>query len=195
VTSVYLFLRDLCGQTAAVWRRQLPFLFNRSGFPSPKNSFLFFLSSTFIPPINTPMENETQLPMSDDELRAENEVLRLKLEVDHGMKDFGIQLTPEAENQWLKSVYEFEEMIKIAGEVSIFDLINKPIIKPWYVLKDDALTTELKRILDLLDQNGIGLTKMDEYDDAIFYRIITEELLPMKFSEFRKNPIFKTGVG
>lgn len=128
-------------------------------------------------------------PGSEDDLRAENEVIKLKLEVEYGMKGFGSTMSPELENQWLKSVYEFEEMFKKAKDITVYDLIGRPAFKRWYTVKKDRAFAELQRILRLLEAHGIGLTRLDVCDDAEFYRIITEEVFPMKFGQVLDGPI------
>ncbi len=127
-------------------------------------------------------------PGSEDDLRAENEVLKLKLELDHGMKGFGSVLNPRAENEWLKSVYDFEVMLKDTRGITIFELIGRPPVRRWYTLKIGNVTAELKKILALLEKNGIVLQNLESLDDMTFYRMITEEFLPMKFGDFSKGP-------
>lgn len=129
-------------------------------------------------------------PGSEDELRAENEVLKLKLEIEHGMNGFGSVLNPEQENQWLKSVYEFENLLIEAKDITLHELIGRPPLKRWYTLKPEKVQRELQKILGLLEKNGITLQRLRDYDEITFYRAITEELLPMKFGEFQKGPLF-----
>lgn len=48
--------------------------------------------------------------LTDEELAAENALLRLKLEMEFGMiMDESSQLSPRMANIWLKSVYAFEQ--------------------------------------------------------------------------------------
>ena len=127
-------------------------------------------------------------PGSEDDLRAENEVLKLKLEMDHGMKGFGSVLSPQAENEWLKSVYEFEDALKEGSGLTIFDLIGRPPVKRWYTLKMERVTIELRNLLTLLAKNGITLQNLNGLDDIASYRLITEEFLPMKLGDFANGP-------
>ena len=127
-------------------------------------------------------------PGSEDDLRAENEVLKLKLEMDYGMKSYGSVLSPLAENQWLKSVSEFEDLLSKSKGISIYELIGRPQVKPWHALKPEKVSFELKRILGLLEKNGITIQNLEGLDDMAFYRAITEELLPKKFGEFKDGP-------
>ena len=49
------------------------------------------------------MDDQTQ--STDDEIRAQNAVLRLKLEMEHGMKGCQTEgLSPTLENAWLTSI-------------------------------------------------------------------------------------------
>ena len=132
-------------------------------------------------------QNEFQ-PGSEDELRAENELLKLKLEIDHGMQGFGSRLGPKAENEWLKSVFEFENMLKESRDLTIYDLIGRPPIKRWYAIKKGSAGNELNKILTLLEKNGISIHNLDAADESAFYRAITEELLPTKLGNLGKGP-------
>ncbi len=50
------------------------------------------------------------MPLTADELEAENALLRLKLEMEFGMlMDESSNLDPKMANIWLKSVYAFEQ--------------------------------------------------------------------------------------
>jgi hypothetical protein len=131
---------------------------------------------------------------SEEDLRAENEVLKLKLELDHGMAGFGSRLSPKAENEWLKSVYDFEVMLKDSRGITIFDLIGRPVLTPWDKLKKETVKAELNKILALLHENGISLRNLEGADEGMFYRIITEELLPMKLADFGKGPLMSPAV-
>ena len=102
-------------------------------------------------------EDDEPLPGSEDDLRAENELIKLKLALDHGMTKYGSVLDPRVENQWLKSVYNFEEMLTGARGITSFDLSGRPVVKPWHVLKLENVTAELRMIQALLKKNGIAL--------------------------------------
>jgi hypothetical protein len=128
------------------------------------------------------------LPGSEDDLRAENELIKLKLELDHGMTQFSSTLGPGAENEWLKSIYDFEVMLSGAQRCTIFDLIGRPVVKPWHTLKRENVAAELKMIRALLEKNGIAIQSLESLDDLTFYQIITEEFLPMTLGDFKKGP-------
>ena len=133
-------------------------------------------------------DQQEPLPGSEDDLRAENEVIKLKLELEHGMTGHGSVLSPEVENQWLKSIYNFETMLTSAQGLTIYDLIGRPEVRPLHALKPEKVSAELKKVLGLLEKNGITIQNLERLDDLAFYRMLTEEFLPMKFGEFKKGP-------
>jgi len=159
-----------------------------SGFPYPQSFSFSATSATLVHQTTTMKDYHEPSPGSEDDLRAENEVLKLKLEMDHGMKGFGSVLSPQAENEWLKSVYEFEGILKESNGLTIFDLIGRPQLKRWYTLKMEKVTIELRSILTLLAKNGITLQNLNGLDDMASYRVITEEFLPMKLGDFANGP-------
>ena len=112
-----------------------------------------------------------------DEILAENNLLKLKLGLDHGMKMAAVSdLDPGVENKWLKSVYAFEEQFKDAKRIKLYDRIGRPTFKKWDSLNPDETTEELQRLRVLMENNGVELDCICEYDDAVIYRFLTEEL-------------------
>jgi len=114
---------------------------------------------------------------SEDELRSENMLLKLKLEMEHGMKMMDTSaLDPAMENQWLSDIYKFENQFKEAGQVKIYDKIGRPEYKRIEELKKEEITDELDRISDILAKHRISLDCICDYDDEIIYKFVTEEL-------------------
>src|SRR5580704_5412580 len=121
------------------------------------------------------MENET--PKTEDELRAENEVLKLKLELEHGMQDSSDSNLPaDVENAWLNNVYSFEQQWKDAKRITVYDLIGKPPYKNINELKKGEIKTELDRLFEVMNASGVKLDMICEYTDKEIYKFITEEL-------------------
>ena len=121
----------------------------------------------------------------EDELRAENEVIKLKLELEHGMlgMENNSSLSPELENQWLNSVYNFEQQYKNAKRVRVYDFIAQP---PYLKVEDvtsEQLPAELQRLISLMKEKGIALDWLAEYDDAVIYKFITEELFDYEMDD------------
>lgn len=59
----------------------------------------------------------------------------------------------------------------------IYDFVENPTYKPVNEISETEIKFELKRILNLLGQKGIGVDTICKVDDRELYRFITEELL------------------
>lgn len=114
---------------------------------------------------------------SEDELKATNAVLKLKLELEHGMKmnETG-SLSPEIENQWLENIYDFEKLSKDSPRIKVYDFIGRPTFVSINEVAENEIANELKELEILLEGKGIVLDCCCTYDAAIIYRFITEEL-------------------
>jgi len=113
----------------------------------------------------------------DDELKAENEVLRLKLELEHGMLHSDTStLSSETENQWLNYIYNFEKLHKEAKRVKVYDFISRPEFIRIEDLQPEEVPGALKHLLSVMEEKSVGLDCICEYEDSVIYRFITEEL-------------------
>lgn len=133
------------------------------------------------------MENQKDpLLNPEDELRAENNLLKLKLGLEHGMKMAGTgNLSPDVENQWLKSVYAFEQQYKDAKPVKVYDHIGRPAFMKCDQLSVIEISSERQRLQSIMAENGVELDCICEYDDATIYRFITEELFEHEMEDIR----------
>lgn len=129
------------------------------------------------------MENNDEtadLPLSDDpeeNLRIENELMKLKLQAELGAKSFSASdINPEIENAFLKNVMAFEQNWAGAKPVKVYELLGKPDFKRSEDLTDDELETALDELSDLLSEKNIDVYFDDEVDNRSRYRFITEEL-------------------
>ena len=124
---------------------------------------------------------------SDDlqeNLRIENEFLKIKLKAQYGdafeMENSG-NMPPEIENQFLKSMMTFEEEYTNAEYVTVFERIGQPVCKPVSEMSPAELNTALKKLIQLLIKNDISLDIVDgPYPDDLIYRFITEEFFTIK---------------
>ncbi len=123
-------------------------------------------------------------PDPEDELKAENELLKLKLELEHGMKDMGASgLSSEAENQWLNYIYNFEKLHKNAKRIKVFEALGQPhYIKPEALSKAEV-GKELERILNIMEEKNIALSWSGDYEDIVIYKFITEELFEQEMDD------------
>ncbi|MDR3694171.1 hypothetical protein [Mucilaginibacter sp.] len=121
-------------------------------------------------------------PLSDDpeeNLRMENELLRLKLKAELGAESHHISnIDPGIENEFLKNVLAFEQNFSNAKEASVYDLVGKPSFKKADELTDAQVEAALAEIIDLLTANNIKVYfgDADEYNGRTKYLFITEEL-------------------
>jgi hypothetical protein len=114
---------------------------------------------------------------NDDELRASNAVLKLKLELEHGMQSYQSNgLNPLLENQWLNYIYQHEQMHRQCGRVSVYDYVGRPAFRTIENLKREEVTAELERLLNIMRQHGVQLDCICRYDDNDIYRFLTTEL-------------------
>jgi len=124
-------------------------------------------------------------PLSDDpeeNLRMENELLRLKLKAELGGDSHSSgDLPPEIENEFLKNVMAFEQnwaKAKDEKPVKVYDLLGKPAFKKSDDLDNEELEKALEEITALLSKKNMEVYfgDEDEYDSPTQYRFITEEL-------------------
>lgn len=138
------------------------------------------------------MKNTTDpRPGSDDDLRASNAVLKLKLELEHGMQMHDTDsLPPAIENQWLQNVYKFEKQYKDAGRISVYDFVGRPAVTPYESLTPEELPMAITEMIDHLRANGICLDFCCDYEEAVIYRFITTEF----FAHEMDNLILEGGA-
>ena len=126
------------------------------------------------------------LPDPKDEILAENNLLKLKLSLEHGMKMEALsELDPEVENQWLKSVYAFEQQFKDVKKIKVYDRIGRPSFRKWDTLTPEETTQELQRLRVLMENHGVELDCICEYDDALIYGFLTEELFQHEMDDMQ----------
>jgi hypothetical protein len=131
------------------------------------------------------MEDQA-IPYSDDELKARNEVLKLKLHLEHGMRSYQCDgLSPQLENQWLNYIYRHEQLHHACGRVSVYDYVGRPPFNAIENLEREQVTAELERLLAVMRGHGVQLDCICEYDDAVIYRFLTTELFIEEMDNIR----------
>jgi len=97
------------------------------------------------------MEPEDQLN-PEEQLKAENALLKLKLELEHGMKQSDTSsLSAELENSWLTNIYNFEQQFKTAKRVKVYDAIGRPVFRRLEELSSAEVSEALKQILSVME--------------------------------------------
>lgn len=125
----------------------------------------------------------------EDDLRAENEVKKLKLEMEFGAQ-FGSNssdLPPEVEQQFLDNVLAFEKQYAEREQIKLFDYIGKPDFIPAAQLSDKQMVEESLKLCNLLEENGINVSVLAEYPDEVrlLYTFVTEELFDHEIDNMR----------
>lgn len=124
-------------------------------------------------------ENEESLgPEETEELRMENEFLRLKIQAQFGgvTGNFG-DLPPEVENEFLKHVMAFEEQFNVEQKpLKIAAFLGNPVFRPQEELNDREFKAELNRLIKLLSEKCISVDFLRERDERFKYKFVTEEL-------------------
>ena len=120
---------------------------------------------------------------SDDEienLRLENELLRIKLQAQYGdafQMESNTNLPPEIENQFLTNIAAFEEASENPKTTTVYEKLGKPAYKSADDMSAAEISNQLSRITAIMEENNICLDICDgPYEDEVMYRFITEEL-------------------
>jgi hypothetical protein len=114
----------------------------------------------------------------DEQLRIENELLRLKLQAETGAELQQLHnIPPDVENAFLNNILAFERQLDSIEETKIFDLIGQPAdFKNESELNDGEIETELERLNKLMESHQIEVDYGTDYDARLKYKFITEEL-------------------
>ena len=125
--------------------------------------------------------DKTENPLGnnpDENLRMENELLKLKLIAQFGdaFQLSNSELPPEIENEFLKNVLAFEDAHRNSKFVKVYEQLAKPVYKKAEELSDTEVSDELQRLKTIMEEHNMALDVLATYDDRIIYKFITEEL-------------------
>jgi hypothetical protein len=127
-------------------------------------------------------------PLSNDpeeNLRMENELLRLKLQAELGGQSHSSgNLPPEIENEFLKNIFAFEQNYAKSKRTIIYDLLGNPEFKKAGDLDNGAIELALEEVTNLLAQKNIVVHFDEECDSRTRYHFITEELFEKETDDF-----------
>lgn len=99
-------------------------------------------------------------------------------------------LSPEAKNEWLDSVIEFERQFENAQTITVRERIGNPTIRPVEEIPPDELEEVVDHLLELLYENAIAVDFAGEWDDLSAYRYLTEELLDSEIDDVQIEGMF-----
>lgn len=118
-----------------------------------------------------------------EELRKENELLKLKLQAEMGAHfPEGKDIPPEIENQFLKNIIAFEAE-QNQDPAPIYDIIGKPDFEKASNLNDKELEKSFQNLMNLINDHLISLEFLGDYDIRTKYKFLTEEFLNQKTTE------------
>lgn len=113
----------------------------------------------------------------EENLRMENELLKLKLQAQFGaMSGDGGNLPPDIENEFLKNVYAFEQNHSKQKPIKLAASLGFPDFQKAESLSDENLKKEYNRLLELLNTKSIAIDFIRPREDRFKYKFITEEL-------------------
>ncbi len=125
-----------------------------------------------------------------EKLRFENEIRKIKLELEKGAKFIEDPdmpaLPPEIENEFLDYVEHFEKINENSPKISVYEKIGRPSFKALTELNEDEIARELDRLLEILNENNILIDSIHEVDDREMYRFLTEDIFKHEIYEMKK---------
>ncbi|HLG40789.1 MAG TPA: hypothetical protein VI461_14015 [Chitinophagaceae bacterium] len=129
--------------------------------------------------------NQQEENFSDDpgqNLRIENELLKLKMQAERGALFGGNMegLPPEVEAEFLKNVQQFEDSFDKAREITVYECIGSPSYKNADELRPEEVKMEVEKMMELLHSKDIILEVLGRYELSVIYKFITEELFHEK---------------
>ena len=134
------------------------------------------------------MEGES----SFGDLRLENEILKLKMQAEHGASIYSHEdLPPEIEAMFLRQVQQFESARHSVSQVSIHQLIGSPELQAAPHLDEQELVSCTSQLLDKLAEKNIKIEKPDSIDDKTFYRFLTEEFMQQETEDLQLEGMIK----
>ena len=95
------------------------------------------------------------------------------------------RLSPEAQNDFLDYVLEFERQFENAERITVRERIGNPPIQPVEEIPLHMLEGAVDKLLELLFENGIVVDFMGDWDALAAYRFIAEELLDEEMDDIR----------
>jgi hypothetical protein len=95
------------------------------------------------------------------------------------------ELDPSIEMAWLESIEVFEQQFNSCNTIPLYEYIGCPDYKKPNELAISEVSDELKKLMELMAENGIDLSANSRVDDAELYRFIVEELFLHQMNNMR----------
>lgn len=130
-----------------------------------------------------------------ERLHADNELKKLKLELEHRAQFFegNAQASPEFVSDWLDHIARYEAQHQTAHRVTVYVYVGEPAYRPEADLADAEIGPELERLLAVMEENGVALAVLapNDYDERTMYRFVTEVLFFEETDDLRMPGGFK----
>lgn len=125
----------------------------------------------------------------EEQLKAENDFLKMKLMLEKGAElgnmESGKQLHPTIENEFLNYIMEFEKHAENPVYIKVFDKIGQPShFKPVVQIGDNEIEAEWRELLKHLNGYNIDFNVCSpNITVRELYRFVTEELFEHEMSD------------
>src|SRR5687767_3048589 len=108
-----------------------------------------------------------------DNLRIENELLKLKMQAERGAFFGGNmdELPPEVEAEFLNNLQTFEDSFDKANQITIYKCIDRPTYKKMDELHPEEGEDKIRRIIELLHTKNIILEVFSQYELSVIYKL------------------------
>ncbi|WP_118953286.1 hypothetical protein [Taibaiella helva] len=122
----------------------------------------------------------------EEQLRIENELLRLQLQAETGADIHQLEdVPPEVEHAFLNNILAFERQLDSVAEVSIYKILGEPKdFRDAAALNDEQIEKELERLEVFMRDKNIEVDYGAEYPARLKYKFITEELFQHETQQF-----------
>lgn len=134
------------------------------------------------------MKKKINLKEAMEELRFENELRKIKLNLEHGAQFYNLDegnIPAEIEKGFLDQVEQFEIAYSSSKLIQVYEFIGKPKLKSIVEIPAENVKFELDVLTFILSENNIRIDSICEVEEAEMYRFITEELFFEEIEEIR----------
>lgn len=130
-------------------------------------------------------ENNNNLPEQpfssnrEENLRLENEILKLKLQAERGASflETGNEIPPEIEAQFLQHVQAFEEAWEKDSGHTVHSILGHPVFPPAAGMAPEELEKRNQELIRELMEKGIQIDFLGQYPPETVYHFLTTEFL------------------
>lgn len=125
-----------------------------------------------------------------DELRFENELLKLKIQAELGASPVSVKdIPPEIENFFLKNIINIENTFAQNQTITLFEKVGSPLVPKADELDDPAIELATIDLINKLTEKGVFITFPQEATFRHRYTFITETLFNVQVGNFEQPEI------